>query len=531
MANLNETDLWVEGVYQLEEDDPVLGGPTGVDNRAPRELANRSRYQRLRNVTPWDATFTYPATVAYVSYGGTTWKSVGESFNVAPGSDAAKWVRWGFTAAELNAALGDAVAVHEGKPNPHPQYATDDDLAAHTAAANPHGQYVRHDAAQGLSGPQALQARTNIGAEEAGVAVAAMQANAPMYANDTGAANAAVVALAPAITALTDGQVLWFKAAATNTGATTLNLNGIGVKPVVGTAHAPLQGGEIVVGGKCMAVWNAAIPAFVLIECTGAALQIAPGTKSGHAAQVSQVAGVVGSVRRLRAGLTAASATLVITADEVIVESALGGSRLCIPNFNKTLNVATVGAGGMDTGASPASGWVAYYAIANSNTGAYQVVGVNATAAIAPEIYGGASMPAGYTHSALIGVWPTTAGGLLAVAQQFDRAVHYYNNPYSGAGGAAFTLLSIAGAVPKNATSWRGNLAMSPTVTGNISMAVCPTNGGQGTPGYVAAQCYSIAGATVGGTVPDTPILTPQTTYFVTAAAGAFVVNSYGYTF
>jgi hypothetical protein len=56
MANLNETDQWVEGVYQLEEDDPVLGGPTGIDNRAPRELANRSRYQRLRNVTPWDAT-------------------------------------------------------------------------------------------------------------------------------------------------------------------------------------------------------------------------------------------------------------------------------------------------------------------------------------------------------------------------------------------------------------------------------------------------------------------------------------------
>lgn len=142
MANLNESDQWETGIYQLEEDDPVLGGPTGIDNRPPRELANRTRYQRLRNITPWDATFTYPANVAYVSYGGTTWKSVGESLNVAPGTDAAKWVRWAFTAGELSSVLGDAVAAHEAKANPHPQYATDEDLAAHATDPNPHPQYA-----------------------------------------------------------------------------------------------------------------------------------------------------------------------------------------------------------------------------------------------------------------------------------------------------------------------------------------------------------------------------------------------------
>jgi hypothetical protein len=531
MANLNETDLWEAGIYQLEEDDPVLGGPTGVDNRAPRQLANRALYQRLRNVTPWDATFTYPANVAYVSYAGTSWKSVGESLNVAPGTDGAKWVRWGFTLAELNASLGDAVGAHEAKLNPHPQYATDADLADHIAAANPHGQYVRHDAAQGLSGIQAAQARTNIGAEAAGTAAAELQKNAVRYAVDTGPANACAVAYAPAIAALVDGMELWFQAGASNTGTATLNVNGIGAKTLVGGAHAPLQGGEIVAGGKCHVVWNAALPAFVLLECTGAASQVAPGAKPAHAVQVAQAAGVIGSVRNLRAAQAAAAATLTFTADEVVVQAALGGSRFCIPGFNKTLNVATVGASGMDTGAAPASGWLACYALANPVTGASHVLGVNATAAVAPEVYGGANMPAGYTHSALIGVWPTTAGGLLAVARQIDRAVHYYNNPYAGAGSGGFTLLSIAGAVPKNATSWRGNLAMSQSTNGFISMAVCPTNGGQATPGYVAAQCYCAAGGTVGGTVPDTPIFTPQTTYFVTAAAGSFVVNSYGYTF
>lgn len=155
MANLNETDVWLGGIYQLEEDDPVLGGPAGIDNRAPRELASRTLFQRLRNVTPWDATLAYPALVAYVSYNGTTWKSVGESTNVAPGSDATKWVRWGHTATELTAALGDAVDAHEAKVNPHPQYATDADLAAHLTAADPHPQYILA-AGDAMTGPLSL---------------------------------------------------------------------------------------------------------------------------------------------------------------------------------------------------------------------------------------------------------------------------------------------------------------------------------------------------------------------------------------
>ncbi len=142
MANLNETDQWETGIYQIEEDDPVLGGPSGIDNRPPRELANRTRYLRVRNVTPWDPALSYPANVAYVSYAGTTWRSVGDSLNVSPGSDATKWTRWGHTAAELNAALSDSTAAHEAKVNPHPQYATDADLAAHFADPDPHPMYA-----------------------------------------------------------------------------------------------------------------------------------------------------------------------------------------------------------------------------------------------------------------------------------------------------------------------------------------------------------------------------------------------------
>jgi hypothetical protein len=49
MANLNEDATWDEGVYQIEELDPVLGGPEGIDNKPLKNLTNRTRY--LKQIT------------------------------------------------------------------------------------------------------------------------------------------------------------------------------------------------------------------------------------------------------------------------------------------------------------------------------------------------------------------------------------------------------------------------------------------------------------------------------------------------
>jgi hypothetical protein len=246
-----------------------------------------------------------------------------------------------------------------------------------------------------------------------------------------------------------------------------------------------------------------------------------------------RVAGTpVGLARNVRADLLAAGSSITFTADEILTKSALGGRPYLISSVNKVLNVATVGAGGMDVGAAPASGWIAIYAIYNPTTATAALLGVNATAAAAPEVYGGANMPADYVTSALISVWPTTAASLLAIARQrVDREVDYFNNPYNGTGNVAFTTLSIAAAVPKNAIRWKGNLSFAPTTTGNISMAVCPTSAGIGTPGYRGFALYSSTGINVGGSLSDVPIYTAQTTFYVTASAGNFTINSYGYTF
>lgn len=452
MANLNETDVWAGGIYQLEEDDPVLGGPTGIDNLAPRQLASRTLYQRLRNVTPWDATLPYPANVAYVSYGGSTWKSVGESINVAPGTDAAKWVRWAFTEAELALKLGDAVSVHEAKLDPHPQYASDADFAAHLAAADPHSQYVRHDAAQALTGAQATQARTNIAAELAGTALSEIQKNSARYGVDTGPANAAAVVFAPAITALTDGMVLVFAAAVGNTGPATLAVNALAAKTIVGVALAPLQGGEIVAGGKCLVIWSTPLDKFILIECTGGAKQVAPASASQHVPQFGQVQGGP-SVRGLIAknnAATPASQFDIAASSVTLCNPATGGCKFLPAPANLTVNALTAGpaANGRDQAAAFANNtWLYMYYMWNGVTLATIV------SAVPPPV--GPTLPNGYTHWAYVGaVYWTTSFANIRIRGSWTN---YVVSPSVVAGGTSTTVaaVSLTSLVPPNAMEFK----------------------------------------------------------------------------
>ncbi|WP_289703364.1 tail fiber protein [Escherichia coli] len=48
MGNLSETEKWEENIYQLETSDPVLGGVDGISNRAPRQLANRTKWLKKK---------------------------------------------------------------------------------------------------------------------------------------------------------------------------------------------------------------------------------------------------------------------------------------------------------------------------------------------------------------------------------------------------------------------------------------------------------------------------------------------------
>ncbi|HDZ9662188.1 TPA: tail fiber protein, partial [Yersinia enterocolitica] len=82
----------------------------------------------------------------------------------------------------------------------------------------------------------------------------------------------------------------------------------------------------------------------------------------GDVAHLPQLTGIVGTSRNAKMSVTAASSTATFIADELIVQTALGGLQYKLSNFSKTINLVTTGAGGMDTGAVPANGFVALYA-------------------------------------------------------------------------------------------------------------------------------------------------------------------------
>jgi len=115
--------------------------------------------------------------------------------------------------------------------------------------------------------------------------------SALLHGVDSGTANARVVNYTPAVPALVNGMALWFQSGSANTGPVTLNINGLGARPVLGLGQAALQGGEIVAGGKCQVVYASASNSFVLVASTGGALPVGAGTMSQHAMQLGQATG------------------------------------------------------------------------------------------------------------------------------------------------------------------------------------------------------------------------------------------------
>ena len=248
-----------------------------------------------------------------------------------------------------------------------------------------------------------------------------------------------------------------------------------------------------------------------------AAAAIAPvkGTQDQLLKSIRKVsAGIVGQTRNLKASIAVAAATATFTADEIILETALGGLRYCLSGFSKAINLAATGAGGMDTGTAPVNGYVAIYAIYNPLTATSALLAVNATSAAAPNIYGGANMPSGYTASALISVLPTNGSSQIKVFSQTDRSIGISPAQVfsGGSGGLSLSPISLSGAVPLNAINVAGGLTNSSTVSSNCGLTINSTTG------FIGTQNVSgtvVAGGAINGNFAI-DISVPQTLYVST---------------
>ncbi|HHX0692190.1 TPA: hypothetical protein ACVQMV_000235 [Yersinia enterocolitica] len=271
------------------------------------------------------------------------------------------------------------------------------------------------------------------------------------------------------------------------------------------------------------------------IKAAGAAAVSAALTNLGlsDAAHLSQLTGVIGTSRNAKMSVTAASSTATFTADELIVQTALGGLQYKLSSFNKTINLATTGAGGMDTGTVPANGFVALYAIYNPGTQISALLAVNASSVVAPEVYGGSNMPAGYTASALVSVLPTSASQLAPIIQQGRRVSIVGASILSGSGAPSSLATLTVSAVPLNTTLIRMSATVGIIANDTTGVLEVAANAA-----LVASKRVSLGAAGTGGTLSTTsymemPVVDNSRNIYwrVQSANIAYGITAMGYEF
>lgn len=218
---------------------------------------------------------------------------------------------------------------------------------------------------------------------------------------------------------------------------------------------------------------------------------VGAATAAGQATNLGQVSAMyssdLGGTKKMRANAVAAATNVVFTDDQIAVATAFGGTQYVIPNASLTLNLASVGIGGMDTGTATANSWLAVYAAVNpallnaslaaGNTyaTAYAAAsGVFATQDISTTgtLYSGANRPAGYTATSLIGYLRVSAtAGQLARTVQVGRALRW-----AGA-------VLVSGTISSTTPIYSNSVADVPYGTGRMLFVMAGNIGGaaQGT--------------------------------------------------
>ena len=248
--------------------------------------------------------------------------------------------------------------------------------------------------------------------------------------------------------------------------------------------------------------------------------------------------GVVGTSRNAKMSVTAPAATATFSADELIVEES-GGQQYRLGSFSKSVNLATVGTGGMDVGAPSVSGFIALYAIYNPTTETVELLAVDATSSIMPEIYGGLSLPAGFTASALISVW-RVANSKFVTGIQKGRKIPIEKQSVitTTAQVTALTKLSVASIVPLNALTVSGNglifaIEGSDSSFGGLVIDIASTSWGAG---YTSIGGYvGNYGIGIYGELSEIVLSTPQAIFYdinpngtsITEHSASIFINGY----
>jgi hypothetical protein len=253
------------------------------------------------------------------------------------------------------------------------------------------------------------------------------------YAADTGEANAYAIALSPALTAYITGMPICFKAGNANTGASTIDVNGLGAKAIKKNGSDDLAVGDILAGQIVTVIYD------------GTNFQVM---------NAGAVAPVRDTVRNLVIKNSTSNPTyqIDISADEVILQDAYGNPARML-SLSITVDITTSGAGGLDTGSEAASTWYHMWAIMKRDGTKSVILSASATTP---------TLPSGYTHRAYLGaVYNNASGNLVRMKQQDRRAVCPVNTVLSAGTATTWTAVSLAAIVPATAKKIAGSVEQS----------------------------------------------------------------------
>ena len=364
-------------------------------------------------------------------------------------------------------------------------------------------------------------------------------------------------------TAYKQGEVYCAKANFTSVGSDTLAVNSLAALPLYqpsGTGPTAVVAGQIHSGAMFCAAYDAALNSgaggFQLLTGGAASLDtigstqgdilyrgssawsvLGPGTAGqflqtdGSAANPSwsspPAAAQFGINLNAVMSVTTASATATFTADMITVTTSLsGGTPYSLGSFSHSINLGTTGAGGMDTGSAPASGFVALYAIYNPTTQTSAILACNVTTSTG-SVYSGSNMPSGYTASGLIGIWPTNGSSQFIPGYISGRS--FWKIPgtpiLSGGTSSTYASVNLATDVPPAAKGYSAEL--NGPSTAQLFADVAASSAGMAEKQFYV---YWTGSGIASATLSHLPIITTQTIYYHTGGVALTIITT-GYDF
>lgn len=161
-----------------------------------------------------------------------------------------------------------------------------------------------------------------------------LQSGAQIYGTDGGSTDAYAISLSPALSSYSAGMAFNWKANTSNTGASTLNINGVGAAPIIRTDGTALQTGDIAAGQIVRVVYDGtswqmqqtasgggsgALPATKAQQQAAAsnAVYVSPATQQYHPSAI-QAWAQFDTSNTINAGYNTSSVTLYATGRNIV---------------------------------------------------------------------------------------------------------------------------------------------------------------------------------------------------------------------